>query len=185
MAPGAGPGDNRAVLIMGYGPRKPKDLGPVAPALCPNCGNHVVFRLLELRNWFSVFFVPLVPGRAHHVLACPVCDYGVELDERAARLAEQLAEAAARGASTDDPEHRRAVDQLWASLGGRRLADPHDARPAGGTGPTGFDAPPPDPSTAGPPPPAGWYPDPFGESEQRYWDGTRWTAGTNPPRFRR
>lgn len=25
-------------------------------------------------------------------------------------------------------------------------------------------------------PPAGWYPDPFGRHERRYWDGDRWTA---------
>lgn len=24
--------------------------------------------------------------------------------------------------------------------------------------------------------PAGWYPDPAARHEQRYWDGTRWTA---------
>jgi hypothetical protein len=23
--------------------------------------------------------------------------------------------------------------------------------------------------------PAGWYPDPFGRHESRYWDGQRWT----------
>jgi len=24
-------------------------------------------------------------------------------------------------------------------------------------------------------PPAGWYPDPTGQVEQRYWDGAQWT----------
>ncbi len=28
-------------------------------------------------------------------------------------------------------------------------------------------------------PPAGWYPDPGGVYNQRYWDGQRWTAQTN------
>jgi hypothetical protein len=35
---------------------------------------------------------------------------------------------------------------------------------------------------AGPPPlpPSGWYPDPAGGSNQRYWDGLRWTEQTTP-----
>jgi hypothetical protein len=28
-------------------------------------------------------------------------------------------------------------------------------------------------------PPAGWYPDPLAQAEQRYWDGVRWTEATN------
>jgi hypothetical protein len=39
---------------------------------------------------------------------------------------------------------------------------------------------------AGPPPqqtlpPAGWHPDPRGESNLRYWDGRQWTAHVDPP----
>ena len=39
------------------------------------------------------------------------------------------------------------------------------------------------PSTSGPQPepsvPAGWYPDPAGGRELRYWNGTQWTANTS------
>lgn len=28
--------------------------------------------------------------------------------------------------------------------------------------------------------PAGWYPDPSNESQQRYWNGSQWTANTAP-----
>ena len=31
------------------------------------------------------------------------------------------------------------------------------------------------PPSAAPLPPAGWYPDPGGTSQQRYWDGNTWT----------
>ena len=29
---------------------------------------------------------------------------------------------------------------------------------------------------------SGWYPDPSDGQLERYWDGTRWTQGTKPPR---
>ena len=30
------------------------------------------------------------------------------------------------------------------------------------------------------PQPAGWYPDPAGQADRRWWDGTRWTDQTLP-----
>jgi hypothetical protein len=32
-----------------------------------------------------------------------------------------------------------------------------------------------------PNPPAGWFPDPWGAAEMRYWDGAQWTAHVHPP----
>jgi hypothetical protein len=32
-----------------------------------------------------------------------------------------------------------------------------------------------------PNPSAGWFPDPWGVAEMRYWDGARWTADVHPP----
>jgi hypothetical protein len=178
------------VLIMGYGPRRPKDHGEVAPALCPHCGNHVVFRLLELRNWFSLFFVPLVPGRARHLVVCPVCQYGIELEPASLALAQELVglTAAQRAGAVSAGDYRRKVDEFWSSLGGERLADTGDARPSGTPPPESQanetrDAPPPTPASQAPNPPPGWYRDPFEEADERYWDGERWTAGTNPPSF--
>lgn len=49
------------------------------------------------------------------------------------------------------------------------IASPPAALPAGA-------APPPPPAAvAAPAAPAGWYPDPSGRHQQRYWDGSRWT----------
>lgn len=52
--------------------------------------------------------------------------------------------------------------------------------PYGGAGPHAeagpYAGPPRYPTAARPDlPPFGWYPDPSGRHEQRYWDGTRWT----------
>jgi hypothetical protein len=174
------------VLIMGYGPRRPKDRGEVAPALCPNCGNHVVFRLYELRNWFSLFLVPVVPGKARHIVMCPVCQYGIELSPEQRVLADELVGLTARqrAGAVDPAVYRTKVDDFWSSLGGERLVDTGDARPRSAHPSTaGLDAPAPAAGTERPNPPAGWYADPYDQARQRYWDGERWTAGTNPPSF--
>lgn len=184
---------------MGFGPRRPNDRGEVAPALCPNCGNHVTFHLLEMRSWFSLFFVPLVPGRARHAVTCPVCHYGIFVEGEPLDLARELIEltAAHKRGGVDPATYRTAVDRFWAAIGGEPLADRDDARPEAGAtpddaspvapvAPTRLTAsPPPTEAQAAPNPPAGWYSDPFGVSAQRYWDGDQWTAGTNPPVFDR
>lgn len=36
---------------------------------------------------------------------------------------------------------------------------------------------PPEPSTS----PPGWYPDPWAQANQRYWDGTQWTGHITAP----
>src|SRR4051812_7818714 len=46
--------------------------------------------------------------------------------------------------------------------------------PAGGVRPA-------EEGRAAAPPPAGWYPDPAGSADERYWDGTAWTDRTQPP----
>ena len=50
--------------------------------------------------------------------------------------------------------------------------DLHLAEPATSSSPV----PPPPPPVGGPP--ASWYPDPYGETRLRYWDGARWTEHT-------
>jgi hypothetical protein len=198
------------MLIFGYGPRKPKDLGPVAPARCPSCGNEVEFHLLQQRRWVSLFFVPVIPTGADHGLVCPLCQHSVGLDAHQGRLALGLASATTdhHEGRLDDVAYHAQVDAFWQAVGGRRDAGETtgpgapgptpwgpDADPwntGGPTGPThpsgagrptdGGGAPPPDPASRRPDPDPGWYPDPFGEADERYWDGSRWTQGTKPPR---
>jgi hypothetical protein len=85
--------------------------------------------------------------------------------------------AAQQSHAVDPVAYRTKVDAFWSLLGGERLANAGDAQPATA-------AAPPTAETAAPAPPAGWYTDPFGEADERYWDGDRWTAGTNPPSLR-
>ncbi|MDE3085421.1 MAG: DUF2510 domain-containing protein [Acidobacteriota bacterium] len=54
-------------------------------------------------------------------------------------------------------------------------ADPGAGAPAGQGFPYGQSPPPPPPPRPVENPPFGWYADPSGRHEKRYWDGTRWT----------
>lgn len=218
------------MLIFGYGPRRPRDLGPVAPARCPACGNQVEFHLLQQRSWVSLFFVPVIPTGARHLLVCPICQHAVGLDTHQGRLAHGLASARADhlAGRLDDDAYRAQVDAFWRAAGATRDDEaPRDEpgpgpggdtwwpgaggpggsgapppgaasggaggwpsaghpsqQPGAGAGPPepGPSAPPPDPASRRPDPDPGWYPDPFDEADERYWDGTRWTQGTKPPR---
>lgn len=190
------------MLIFGYGPRKPRDLGPAAPARCPSCGNRVEYVLLQQRSWVTLFFVPLIPASTHYLLVCPLCRHTVGLDAHQGRLAVGMASATAdhRAGRLDDATYEAQVDAFWQALGATRdVAD--DAGPSSGdeaswlggspmarpgepsaTPHPSQGPPPPDPASRRPDPEPGWYPDPFDEADERYWDGHRWTQGTKPPR---
>jgi hypothetical protein len=108
---------------MGFGPGDPKDLGAVARAMCPNCRNAVVFHLVEVRNWFRLFLVPMVPGSKQHYLSCPTCQYAIEVDPVQDGVAEEMVSITARwrAGAVSDADYTRRVDAFWTFLGGDRL----------------------------------------------------------------
>lgn len=64
------------------------------------------------------------------------------------------------------------VEPLAAGRAGPAAAVPPPAAPVASVAP----APPAPPAPAASAMPPGWYPDPTGNHERRYWDGTTWTA---------
>ena len=70
---------NAMVLIMGWGGGRTRDLGPVAPATCPNCHNDVYLHQVRSDKQFSLYFVPLASYGNNEYLACPICQHGMAL----------------------------------------------------------------------------------------------------------
>ena len=69
-------------IIFGWGRETIKDLGPVEEHICPNCRNKKYWHLIQLRKWFSLFFIPLIPYEGSYSLLCPICKQGISLDEK-------------------------------------------------------------------------------------------------------
>ena len=67
------------VLIFGWGAGEAQDLGEVAPAVCPNCHNHVFMHHIKSEKKVSLYFVPLIPYGTDEYLACPTCRHGLQL----------------------------------------------------------------------------------------------------------
>ena len=66
------------VLIFGWGAGAGKDLGAVAPAVCPNCHNDVLMHHIRSEKKVSLYFIPVIPYGSNEYLACPTCRQGLQ-----------------------------------------------------------------------------------------------------------
>jgi hypothetical protein len=62
------------MLIVGWGHRKVKVIGPTEKRVCPRCTREDFWDLVEVRHFATLFFVPLIPYKREHFLRCPVCE---------------------------------------------------------------------------------------------------------------
>ncbi len=69
-------------FIFGFGHLTKKEFESGIERACPRCHNHVRMKLLALKKWFTVFFIPVFPYGPEYFLACPMCGYSVELSRR-------------------------------------------------------------------------------------------------------
>jgi len=77
-------------FLFGWGRQTENDLGPAFPKTCPSCKNHGFWRLVQIRVWFTLFFVSVIPYRSKHVVRCAECSHGFELNARQAEQATVL-----------------------------------------------------------------------------------------------
>jgi ribosomal protein S27AE len=60
------------IFIFGFSPKE-KIYGPVTERICPRCSNTRFWLLKSHENWFSLFFIPIIPVSKKHHIACPIC----------------------------------------------------------------------------------------------------------------
>ena len=165
------------IIIFGFR-RLRKGMAPIL-LRCANCGMSPV-ALLRISTWFALFFIPVIPLSFKHYVACPNCkrlDQISKADVDRA-FAQQNAMKAGHEGFADIQSQPATLEHAvneWASVGPAQSATtdtaPADPAPSSLAGV----------SSAPPLPPAGWYPDPAGGANQRYWDGQTWTEQTTPP----
>jgi hypothetical protein len=107
------------VLIMGWGSGQTKDLGPVAPATCPNCHNDVYLHHLRSNKQFSLYFVPLASYGGNEYLACPICQHAMSVppgqQERITNM--RAATASFRQGHVPADYYRQTVEAFWRAIG--------------------------------------------------------------------
>ena len=67
-------------FIFGWNHQKITSFGPVQQHLCQNCHNTEFWQLNKISRYFTLFFIPIFPHDSDNWYYCPVCNYGVKLD---------------------------------------------------------------------------------------------------------
>lgn len=102
------------MIIFGWGKRTVKEHGEAYPMECKNCNNKSFFKLVSLKTWFTVFFIPIIAYKSKDYLTCPVCNKGYELDDENFKKAKSLLEPTAnyRNNQMTDEEYRLQMDEI-------------------------------------------------------------------------
>jgi uncharacterized Zn-finger protein len=65
-------------FIIGFGKTTVEDLGSAGTRVCPNCGNRAEWRLLRIKRWLTLLFIPVFAYKTSEAVVCPICKYGLD-----------------------------------------------------------------------------------------------------------
>lgn len=82
------------MLIFGWGKRTSKIVGQSPEQTCQICGRANRFNLVEIRTWFSLFFIPVIPYETKRFAACPNCANGYVMPSEAFKQAVEAGKTA-------------------------------------------------------------------------------------------
>lgn len=68
-------------FIFGWGHLTRKQYDSGIERECQQCHNHVRMALLNLKKWFTLFFIPVIPYGPEYFLVCPSCGHAVKLNK--------------------------------------------------------------------------------------------------------
>lgn len=111
------------MIIFGWGNTRTKDYGEAYPIYCENCQNEVFYHTSKIRDWFTLFFIPVIPYRKEYWLSCPVCGAGYEIEGRKKRKkAVEMANKAEKfgeGEITQEEwlESVESFENMWLEIG--------------------------------------------------------------------
>jgi Short C-terminal domain/zinc-ribbon family len=122
----------RMVVIFGFGPGKEKDLGEVAPTVCPNCHNQVFLHHVQSKKSMRLYFVPVVPYGTDDYLMCPVCSRGLQLSRAQLPHLRSMcrATAAFRAGRLPEAQYLAQAERFWRLIGVSPAGRQQSAAPA-------------------------------------------------------
>lgn len=80
-------------FIFGWGKQTRKDFGPVNKLNCSHCGRDEYWHLVRSITWATLFFIPIIPYSIEKFILCPICQYGIQLDDKKFNELRAIAEA--------------------------------------------------------------------------------------------
>jgi len=107
------------MVIFGFGPGSPEDLGEVALCVCPNCHNQVFLHHVRSKKSVRLYFVPVVPYGTDDYLVCPVCSRGLQITGAQLRYIRSMSGATAsfRAGRLTQARYMAQVERFWRQLG--------------------------------------------------------------------
>ena len=107
------------VVIFGWGGGEAKDLGEIAPTICPNCRNDVFLHHIRSQKHVSLYFVPMANYGTNEYLACPICRHGIHIgpQQQAALASMRAATGLYRRGGLAEDAYRATAERFWAGLG--------------------------------------------------------------------
>src|SRR3990167_6580332 len=81
------------MIIFGWGHQTIKNFGPTFKNHCSHCNNEEYWTLTRHTTWFTLFFIPIIPYSVKYFLSCPICQYGITLDNKQVEQIKPIAEA--------------------------------------------------------------------------------------------
>jgi len=104
-------------IFFGWGHQTIQQIGVTFKNLCGHCSNEEYWVLKKITTWFTLFFIPVIPYSTKYFLSCPVCEYGLTLDQKQLEQIKPLAETnqlLIDGKITQE-EHQTRLNQLSSS----------------------------------------------------------------------
>ena len=101
-------------IIFGWNHRTTHGHGAVCNKTCSHCNNEVDWQLIQIKNWFTLFFIPIFPSDNEYFLTCPICSHGKQVfKEKIIELKKviELNTAFNEGKITEE-NWQKSVDQL-------------------------------------------------------------------------
>jgi hypothetical protein len=120
------------VVVFGFGPGHPEDLGEVARCACPNCHNQVFLHHVRSKKSVRLYFVPVVPYGTDDYLLCPVCSRGLQVKRAQLPYLRSMSDATAslRAGRLSQAGYVAQLERFWRQLGVNLAGQPPPA-PAG------------------------------------------------------